>query len=48
MVGAKLAQNPHFCKKKQTILTFLKSPYSDNLSSIVENIRQLKGLVFMP
>ena len=40
MVGAKLAQNPHFCKKKQAFLTFLKSPYSDNLPSIIENIRQ--------
>jgi hypothetical protein len=47
MVGAKLAQNPHFCKKKQTFLTFLKSPYSDNLPSIIENIRQLRGLVLM-
>jgi hypothetical protein len=47
MVGAKIAQNPHFCKKKQTFLTFLKSPYSDNLPSIIENIRQLRGLVLM-
>ena len=47
MVGAKLAQNPHFCKKKQTFLTFLKSPYSDNLPSVIENIRQLRGLVLI-